>query len=637
MDRFTIMADRPCGEAGRRSEKGTTVCGITGWVDFGRDLRLQRSVIEAMTATMVRRGPDAGGVWCSQHAVIGHRRLAVIDLPGGQQPMRAQARDGSDVVLTFSGEIYNFTELRSELTGYGHEFATRSDTEVVLRSYLQWGAGCVQRLNGMFAFAIWDGENQGLLLARDRLGVKPLYYAPLTDGVLFGSEPKAILAHPDFRAEIDAEGLAELFGQHGTAAPGLTPLRGLSQVRPGTIVQVSRRAKKTTTYWTLEAREHTGDLKASAAAVRELLADIVARQTVSDVPLCSLLSGGLDSSVVSALAMDSLQRRDRAKLATFSVDFDGSAADFTPTQLRPSHDEPFARAAARHMGARHSTVVLSAGELVESQWAPLAAHDLPASGDMWVSAYLLFREVRQSSTVALSGESADEVFGGYPWYHMPALLAVPTFPWAARGSWAPLLNPAVATAIRLEEHAADCYAQARAAVPRLAGESPEDRRIREVLYLGLTHWLPFLLDRKDRLSMACGLEVRVPFTDHRLVEYVWNVPWPIKTAGGIEKGLLRAAAAGLLPQDLLQRRKSSYPGAAGKAYEQAIDIQLRDLLRQPDAPLFQLISPDRLAAAYAADPLLPGLIAVQPSSTAPAAFLLDLNRWLDSSQVTIRL
>jgi asparagine synthase (glutamine-hydrolysing) len=612
------------------------MCGITGWVDFGRDLRGEgeRAAIEAMTATMICRGPDAGGTWCSAHAAIGHRRLSVIDLAGGAQPMRAPGED--DVVLTFSGEIYNFTELRHELAARGHEFRTRSDTEVLLHGYLEWGADCVRRLNGMFAFGVWDGRRQELLLARDRLGVKPLYYAARKDGVLFGSEPKSVLAHPDFRAEIDAEGLAELFSQVGTGTPGHGVYRGLSQVRPGTLVRAGRDGIRESAYWRLEAREHAGDLPSTAGTVRELLADIVHRQTVADVPLCSLLSGGLDSSVVSALAADSLSRRDRAKLATFSVDFTGSAAAFTPDQLRPSHDEPFARAAAEHIGSRHSTITLEADDLVTAQWAPLAAHDLPTFGDMYVSFVLLCREISKQSTVALSGEAADEVFGGYPWYHVPALLAAPTFPWAARGSWEPLLRPDVRARIRLREYAADRYAQALAEVPRLAGESQEDRRIREILYLGLTRWLPFLLDRKDRLSMACGLEVRVPFTDHRLVEYVWNVPWSMKEAGGIEKGLLRAAADGLLPGDLLRRRKSIYPGAADPAYERAIDAQLRRLITQPDAPLFELISREALTAAYAADPRLPGLMSVQPSSTSPVAFLLDVNRWLERSGVTIR-
>jgi asparagine synthase (glutamine-hydrolysing) len=610
------------------------MCGITGWVDFARDLRAERSTLEAMTATMVCRGPDAGGVWCSANAAIGHRRLSVLDIPGGAQPMRAPSEQ--DVVLTFSGEIYNFSELRHELQAHGHVFRTRSDTEVLLHSYLQWGAGCLPKLNGMFAFAIWDARSQELLLARDRLGIKPLYYAPLADGALFGSEPKAILAHPGFRAEIDAEGLAELFSQAGTSTPGHGMYRGMAQVRPGCSVRITGDGVRSAVYWQLESHEHTDDLPATVATVRELLTDIVERQTVADVPLCSLLSGGLDSSVVAALAQRENERSGRGKLSTFSVDFVGSEADFRPDQLRPSHDEPFARAAAEYIGSQHETVLLDADDLIEAQWSPLAAYDVPTMGDMFISIYLLFRGMRPRSTVALSGESADEVFGGYPWYHVPALLAADTFPWAAGGSWAPLLHPDVAARIRLDEYAADRYSQALAEVPRLPGEDPRDRRIREVLYLGLTRWLPMLLDRKDRLSMATGLEVRVPFCDHRLVDYVWNVPWPMKETGGIEKGLLRAAAVGLLPDGLLSRRKSMYPGVANPAYQEAINVQMRDLLAQPDAPVFTLVSRDKLGTAYAADPTLAGYQAVQPSSAAPAAFLLDVNEWLRRYRVRIR-
>jgi asparagine synthase (glutamine-hydrolysing) len=609
------------------------MCGITGWVDYERDLSARHSVIAAMTATMACRGPDAGRTWCSPRAAIGHRRLAVIDIEGGTQPMRAPR--ASDVVLSFSGEIYNFRELRTELEGYGHEFRTRSDTEVLLHAWLQWGEGCLPRLNGMFAFAVWDGAREELVLARDRLGIKPLFYAPLPAGVLFGSEPKAILAHPEFGAELDAEGVAELFSQAGTRNPGSSVYRAMAEVRPGWTVRMSRGGLYRSPYWQLAVLPHTDDLDTTVGTVRELLTDIVGRQVTADVPLGSLLSGGLDSSVLSALAARALDRDGRGKLITFSVDFPGSEATFRPDRLRPSHDEPYARRAAEHIGSRHSTIMLTDRDLTQSQRTPMLAHDLPAMGDMYTSMYLLFRELRKHCTVALSGESADEVFGGYPWYHDEAMLAARGYPWAAGASWAGLLRPEVASRVRLDEYAADGYAQAAAEVPWLAGEDERERRIREVLYHGLTRWLPFLLDRKDRLSMAVGLEVRVPFCDHRLVEYVWNVPWSMKETGGIEKGLLRAAAADLLPDDLVRRPKSIYPATTDLAYANSVRTQLTELLRRPDAPLFELVDPGLLAAAFAADPQLRGLMAVQPSAMAPAAFLLDVNEWLTAYQVRI--
>jgi asparagine synthase (glutamine-hydrolysing) len=605
------------------------MCGIAGWVDFSRELVIERAAVEEMTATMTCRGPDAGGVWSSGRALIGHRRLAVVDLPGGVQPMT-----DASAVLTFSGEIYNFRDLRRELESFGHGFRTRSDTEVLLRAWLQWGADCLPRLNGMFAFAIWDASREELFLARDRLGVKPLYFARTRDGLLFGSEPKAILAHRGFRAEVDADGLAELFGPVGTRTPGHGVYRGLSEVRPGHLVRVNRAGLTSRAYWQLPASPHTDDETATITQVRDLLTDIVDRQLVADVPLCTLLSGGVDSSALTALAARALARDGRGKLATFSVDFPSSQDGFRPDQFRPSHDEPFAQLVAEYVGTRHSTIMLDAAELTAAAHVPRRAHDLPAMGDLYTSMYLLFRDLREHSTVALSGESADEVFGGYPWYHNPAMLAAPRFPWVA-GSWAPVLRPEADAAVRLDERTAQRYADAQAEVPRLPGEDAAERRIREVLYHGLTRWLPLLLDRKDRLSMAVGLEVRVPFCDHRLVEYVWNVPWHVKQVGGIEKGLLRRAVADLLPPEVTVRRKSIYPASADPEYARAVQAQMAELLGQPGAPLFEIVDHGRLTEAFTANPALPGLMGIQPSPWAPAAFLYDVNAWLTEYQVAL--
>ena len=449
------------------------MCGITGWVDYERDLSAQHSVIAAMTATMACRGPDAGGTWCSPRAAIGHRRLAVIDIEGGAQPMRAPR--AADVVLSFSGEIYNFRELRTELEGYGHDFRTRSDTEVLLHAWLQWGDGCLPRLNGMFAFAVWDGAREELVLARDRLGIKPLYYAPRPAGVLFGSEPKAILAHPEFRAELDAEGVAELFSQAGHPEPGQRVYRGMAEVRPGWSVRISRGGICTSPYWQLEVLPHTDDLDTTVGTVRELLADIVGRQVVADVPLGSLLSGGLDSSVLSALAARALDRDNRGKLVTFSVDFPGSEAAFRPDRLRPSHDEPYARRAAEHIGSRHSTIMLDA-----------ATSRSAAGRRCWRTTCRPWATCTRPCTCCF-GSCASTA----PW-PCPAnprtrssagtrgITATPCWPGpATRGrrarSWAGLLRPEVASRVRLDEYAADGYAQAAAEVPWLAGEDERER------------------------------------------------------------------------------------------------------------------------------------------------------------------
>ncbi|WP_239082612.1 asparagine synthase (glutamine-hydrolyzing) [Actinoplanes teichomyceticus] len=549
---------------------------------YGRDLEAERERVERMTATMRLRGPDDGGVWIGGPAALGHRRLAVIDVGGGRQPMTSP--DGQ-VVLSYSGEIYNFQELREQLRSHGHQFRTRSDTEVVLAAYLQWPEDFAARLNGMYAFAVWDARSQQLLLVRDRLGIKPLYYYPTADGLLFGSEPKAILANPLAEAVIDGDGLCELLTF--AKMPGHATFRGMYEVRPGEIVHLRRGGLSRAAYWNLQAREHTADAAATATAVRELLEDVVARQLVSDVALGTLLSGGLDSSAITALAQRSLVSSRGEPVRSFTVDFTGYTENFTTDAFRATPDAPYAAECSRALGTDHRTVVLDSAQLVrpEVRRAVLRARDLPyGAGEMDISLHLLFRAVREHSTVVLSGEAADEVFGGYPWFHDSAAVNAGTFPWMAAlggSSSGGFVSPELTARLDLDGYAAQHYRDAVAEVPRLPGESAAQRRAREVCYLHLTRFVPILLDRKDRMSMATGLEVRVPFCDHRLVDYVFNVPWSIKSADGREKSLLRAAVADMLPASVAQRRKAPYPSTTDPAYARALAGQATTLLDAP--------------------------------------------------------
>jgi asparagine synthase (glutamine-hydrolysing) len=596
------------------------VCGIVGWIAFDRDLTHERDTVSAMTRSLHRRGPDAEGEWLSPHAVLGHRRLAVLDLEGGAQPMVGTGPAGRPVVLVYSGELYNYRDLRAELRGRGHRFTTTSDTEVVLRAYLEWGIGCVDRLAGMYAFGVWDAHREELLLVRDRLGVKPLYYHPRPDGVLFASEPKAILANPVFRPRTRPEDLPILFNPR-LAMPGETPLADLHQVPPGHLARVNRTGTHVLPYWHLVSHEHPDDLDTTVGTVRELLEQVVAEQLVADVPRCLLLSGGLDSSAVAALAAARLPER----ISTYSVDFAGSAGDFRSTPLRPERDSPFALAAAAHLGTEHTDVVLDPELLPRAVPDALAARDLPTLGQFDTSMYLLFRQVRERFTVALSGEGADEVFGGYPWFLDPKTVGADTFPWLGNGPrLTECLAPDVLARVRPAEDEADRYATMLARVPRLHGETGLAARMREVLYLSLQGPLTYLLDRKDRMSMAVGLEVRVPFCDHRLLSYVWNVPWKMKTFDGREKSLLRAAVADLLPEPVLWRRKSAYPSTFAPAYGEAVRRELDALLDDPASPLTPLLDREKV---YALRDRRGPLMAVADTLHLLLP-LLEVDRWL---------
>ncbi|KAG9602526.1 hypothetical protein KCV01_g7177, partial [Aureobasidium melanogenum] len=497
--------------------------------------------------------------------------------------------DAGTVALSYNGEIYNFAALRSELVALGHRFATRCDTEVVLKGYLQWQEGVLERLEGMFAFALWDASRRQLLLARDFLGVKPLYYQRLGQGVVFGSEPKAILAHPDVRARTDEDGLRQVFVLART--PGATPYADIREVKPGEMLRFDPMGVRSRRFWKLEARSHDDDLQRTVERVGELLEASVRGQIVSDVPLCTLLSGGLDSSAITAIAHEATAPQGQP-MRTFSVDFVGQGSDFADDGPHKSHDAPFVRDFVRHVGCDHSDIVLESSELAEASLdkVVLRASDLPLnlSGDMCSSLYRLFREVRRESTVALSGESADEIFGGYAWFHHPAVVNARMFPWLAMTGavfhGGDILDRGVRERLRLKEFQADSYAQALEEVPRLEGESPRDARMRELAYLHMTRFLQFMLDRKDRMSMAVGLEVRVPFCDRALVDYVFNIPWDMKAFDGREKSVLRAAVQHRLPRSIVDRVKSPYPSTQDPAYERALRAKVAALLDNASHP-----------------------------------------------------
>ncbi|MGD3112608.1 asparagine synthase (glutamine-hydrolyzing) [Streptomyces sp. YGL11-2] len=609
--------------------EAASMCGLAGWVCFGRDLSRERLTVERMAATLALRGPDSGGVWGDGDAVVAHRRLAVIDLVGGGQPMAAETMAGA-VVLAYTGEVYNFADLGAELRSRGHRFTTRSDTEVVLRGHLEWGERLPERLVGMFAYAVWDARVRRLTLVRDRLGIKPLFYRPLAGGLVFGSEPKAILAHPEVEPIIGLDGLRELFTFSRT--PGHAVWSGMREVRPGHVLTFDAEGERERVYWSLARREHVDGEKETMATVRGLLEEAVAGQLVADVPLGVLLSGGLDSSAVTALAARGLYRRGE-RVTSYAVNVDDDT--FAPSSTRPEPDAPYARLVAEHVHAAHHEIAQDPVTLLNGKvrLAAVTAHDLPTGmGDIDKSLYLLFRRVREGATVALSGEGADELFGGYKWFHQPTGRVLEEFPWIAggRGRWAntfPFYRPEFHAVLDGDVYLRDSCAGAVSEVSREKAEPTSEYWLRVASHLHLTRFLPMMLDRKDRLSMAAGVEARVPYCDHRLVEYVYNVPWHLKTPYGRPKGLLTDAVSDLLPKTVLERRKSHYPNAHGTRYRTELLRQTADLLPDPSHPVFDIFDRTALTTALR-----------DPTATAAAAMerALDTAAWLERYQPTLR-
>lgn len=614
------------------------MCGITGWVNWREDLKQQGQVLQGMMDTLVARGPDAEGQWLSQHVALGHRRLAVVDPLGGAQPM-CREREGKTYVISYNGELYNTSDLRQELIKRGFEFSTNSDTEALLLSYIEWGPDCVERLNGIFAFAIWDESGEVLFMARDRLGVKPLFYAPRDNSLIFASEIKALFKHYAVQPILGEEGLAEILIMGPARTPGHGVFERVHELRPGHCLSFSRKGLKTWRYWSLVSKPHTDDLETTVQNVKYLVKDSVERQLVADVPICTLLSGGLDSSAITAFATQAFQAQGLAKLHTYSVDYQDNDLYFRSSDFQPNADQPWITRVTGLLDTVHHSVLIDTPELATSLLDATLAKDLPGMADIDSSLLLFCREVKKGATVALSGECADEIFGGYPWFQNEELLQTPMFPWVRfLEQRISLWNSDLFRGFQPREYLEQRYRDSLAEVPKLDGEGQLAAKRREMFYLNINWFMNTLLDRKDRMSMATGLEVRVPFADHRLVEYAWNIPWELKMCDNIGKGILRRALQGVLPADVLYRQKSPYPKTHNPSYTEAVRGMLRKIFENPQSPLHQLINKVKIgelldSSGEVFDRPFFGQLMRGPQLF---AYLIQLNTWLERYKIAIK-
>ena len=605
------------------------MCSIAGKINLRHDIRDEKGTFLHIQNTLLRRGPDARGMRTEKHAALIHTRLAVIDIENGKQPMEID-----HYIIVYNGELYNTEEIRAELKGCGVSFTGHSDTEVLLKAYIKWKEKCVEKFNGIFAFAIWDKKEEKLFIARDRIGVKPFFYYNRNGEFIFASEIKGILAGGAVEAEADISSVSELILLGPGRTQGQGVFRNIEELPPATCGYFDKNGLKTWRYWQLEDKEHKDNLKTTIEKVRFLVTDAIRRQLVSDVPVCTFLSGGLDSSIISSIADKYFTERGET-LHTFSLDYKDNDIFFKESKFQPNSDSAFINIMSGHLNGVNHIIKLDTDELVSALFDAVDARDLPGMADVDSSLLLFCKEIKKQGTVALSGECADEIFGGYPWYRDRTIREIEGFPWAQSTAYRyKFLKKEFAEKINPTDFIYSRYRQTVDNADTTKTKSALDRRMKEMMKLNLDWFMQTLLDRKDRMSMYNGLEVRVPFCDYRIAEYLYNVPWEYKDYNHYEKGLLRKAMEGYLPEKILWRKKSPYPKTHNPNYLKKVSELLTEIINDSNSPLLQIVKKkelERLLTENISQPWY-GQLMTTPQTI---AYFVQMDYWLRKYKVKI--
>ena len=613
------------------------MCGFVGFANFKNDISSMKNILLNMNSTLSKRGPDEDGYYINKNVALGHKRLIVIDPVGGKQPMIEKFSYG-EYVIVYNGQIYNTKELKDILVENGFSFNGHCDTEVLLKSYIHYGHNVVNHLNGIFAFAIWDSRKKELFLARDHFGVKPLFYTLKDGSLIFGSEIKALFEYPGIEKILDNQGISELFGIGPAHTPGTTIFKNIYELKPAHYAVFNEYGFKTKRYWKLVSKPHTDSFGTTCDKVKFLLNDAITRQLVSDVPLCTFLSGGLDSSIITKFAADYCQDNGLPPLDTYSIDYVDNDKNFVKSDFQPNSDNYYISLMNRNLHTKHHSIVIDTPELAKYLEDAMIARDMPGMAD---SSLLLFcKNVKKEMTVALTGECSDEIFGGYPWFFREDALSSGTFPWSiALDERQKLLNPSIGSKINLKSYIDYRYNESLSEVEILDSDSEETAQKRKISHLTLNWFMQTLLDRSDRMAMYNGFELRVPFCDYRLAQYVWNIPWEIKALKGREKGLLRFVCKGSLPDEIVDRKKSPYPKTHNPTYLAKVKEMLSDIMKDKNAPINNLLNREYILDILNTD----GNAFTRPwfgqLMTGPQlmAYLCQVNMWLERYEPKIEI
>lgn len=564
------------------------MCGIAGFCKIGANFlnreKFCEKILKDMNMVQKHRGPDDEGIYINKDCCFSHVRLSIRDVKNAKQPMEAIYK-GKKGVIVYNGEIYNAEELRDELKNKGAKFKTKSDTEVVLMGHLVFGEEFVKKLNGIFSYAIWDESKKELNLYRDRVGVKPFFYTIQEGCLIFASEIKTLFKYPGVKKIVDSEGLCEIFGLGPCKTFGKGVFKDVFEILPGHFIKINENSIKQIEYWKIKSKKHKDSFKETVEKTSFLLKDAIKRQIVADIPICTFLSGGVDSSLVTAICALELEKAGKV-LNTFSFDYVDNKKYFQPNSFQPSQDRPWVELMVKNLKTNHTYLECDTDDLIANLFKVVDARDLPCMADVESSLLYFCSKVSKKNKVALTGECADEIFGGYPWFYKKQMLNSNTFPWSINLNHRKiLLSDYFLNSVDLDSYVKNAYEKTIMQTPKLYGENKEEQRRREISFLNIKWFMQNLLDRMDRTSMHSGLEARVPFADHRIVEYLFNIPWDMKFCGKIVKGLLRKASEKFLIKDVLYRKKSPYPKTYNPKYEKILKELMLEVISDNNSPI----------------------------------------------------
>lgn len=608
------------------------MCGIAGEISFSHSIINNKDSFLRMQKVLAPRGPDQNGLYLSDNAALIHSRLCVIDIENGIQPMTAIYGE-KEYTIVYNGELYNTNEIRYELIKLGHRFYGHSDTEVVLKAFVQWQEDCLIKFNGIFAFAIWNNYDKKLFFARDRMGVKPLFYSFVNNSFIFASEIKALLEHKFIEPVIDENSLAEIIFIGPGRTPGCGVFKGINEIKPACYGYFTESGIKIHKYWTIKDKEHTDSFEQTVEKVRYLVKDSITKQLVSDVPIGTFLSGGLDSSIISSVANTYLKEKGE-KLKTFSVTYEDNDKHFKSSKFQPNNDNDYIKMMVKYLNCEHHLITLNNEDLAKSLFDAVDARDLPGMADVDSSLLLFCKEIKKHCTVALSGECADEIFGGYPWYRDKEIRAINGFPWSQSTKYRKSFLKDEIKIPNAEDYVYSRYKNTIVNTSKVNNIPPTESRMKEMMKLNLDWFMQTLLDRKDRMSMHNGLEVRVPFCDYRITEYLYSVPWEYKEYQNFEKGLLRKAMEDVLPPEILWRKKSPYPKTHNPKYLEIVSNMLSEIINNDSSPLLLFIKKEELEKLLITDYTEPwyGQLMTTPQTI---AYFIQINYWLEKYKIKI--